>query len=189
MGLHHLKDGVHAEIFVGIDRGTTTIGISGQKIRIDGSIQLGQILVDRFVVLRTDLPRARTAGRAHIRDVPRGESRRRELAVIGHVVPEPGRRRRSAGNQSGESRKGVGRLRGGSVVKGNAVRTQLRESRLRVAADIVRKVESVHAIDADEQNVPDPVSGIGVFCLQSQRDAKRRIERSEATGGSAQIPS
>ena len=171
-GFYHLKDSVDAEIFVRIDRRTTTIGIAGQKIRIDGSIQLGQILVDRFVELRdsADLPWARTAGGAHIRDVRRGEGRRRELAVIGDVVPEPGSRRRSAGNQSGESGKRVGRLRSGSVVEGNAMRTQLRESRFWVSADIVRQVESVQAVDADQQNVLDFVSGIVVLCLQRRRD-------------------
>jgi len=58
------------------------------------------------------------------------------------------------------------------------MRTQLRERRLRVAADIVRKVESVQAVDTDKQNMPDSVSGIVVLgpqsCTDRQNDQKQR---------------
>jgi len=168
VGFYHLKDSVDAEIFVRIDGRASTTGIAGQEIRVDGSIELGEVGVDGFVELGdgADLAWARTAGCADIRNVRRGLSRRRELAVIGDVVPEAGSRRRTAGNQSGKSREGVGWLGGGSVVEGNAVRTQLRKGRLRMAADIVGKVESVQAVDADQQNVLDPVARMVVLCLR-----------------------
>jgi hypothetical protein len=51
---------------------------------------------------------------------------------------------------------------------------------LRVAAHIVRKVESVQAVDADEQNVLDLVSGIGVLCLQGRREGEKDQQQREA---------
>ena len=50
------------------------------------------------------------------------------------------------------------------------MRTELRKGRLRVAVHIVRQVESVQAVDANEQDMLDLMFAIGILCLQSLRD-------------------
>ena len=86
----------------------------------------------------------------------------RQGAVIAHIVERAGRLGAAAGRERGQARKRVGRLGGRGVGIGQAGFCQRRQGRAgeRAAAraGAIRKIERVHAVDADEQHVTDLTS-------------------------------
>ena len=98
-----------------------------------------------------------------------GLGRRRQRPIVGVVVPKTRGHRRASRDQRSKSGKGI-RRRGGDVVRiGRAVPAQVGQIRVGMRGDIVRQIEGVQPVDADQQHVFDgvPISeqtviGVGV---------------------------
>src|SRR5262249_27973032 len=100
-----------------------------------------------------------------------------------HVIPEARGGGRAARHQPRKSRKRVGWGRGRSVRIGHAVFTQLRERRLGVLLHIVREIDGMQAVDADEKNVVYAVAIKSAFAIGLGR--KRSAE--ECEGGCGRV--